>query len=370
MTSQSVSSRQSLEVFTTSEPERWNEVLDELGTYDFYNLASFHRLSELRGQGRAEMLVYREGGYTIIYPMLARDIDSPPVISADEGLKDATSVPGLVGPLASAPSVPEDIRQGFIRTLQACFEESRIITAYCRLNCLLDQQPLFDGYGQTVAHGVEISIDLTIPPEEQFARYRRDHRKDISKLIQEGFVCEEVGVECLDEFIRIYYDTMDRKNAEPAYYFDRFFLEYLMNDMSDVTHMFVCKDGERVTSVGLYIECKGIVHAYLGGTDLDYIKLSPSKLVTDAVRRWAVEKGCRMLHMGAGDRTQRDSLWDYKMAFGGREHEYSTWRHVVNPEVYEDICRRISGIAGQELDDSYFPMYRHPNLGLNSAAGS
>jgi len=349
-----------LEVLATSEPERWNGVLRELSTYHFYNLASFHRLSEIRGQGRAEMLVYREGDFTIVYPMVVRDIDIPPI--AADGHKDATCIPGLAGPLASAPAIPEDIRRRFIRALQEHFEDNRIITAYCRLNCLTDQQPIFEGYGQTVCHGVEITLDLTVPSEEQFARYRKDNRKTVRKLIREGFTCEEVGGEYLDEFIRIYYDTMDRKHAEPAYYFDRFFFDYLMNEMSDVTHLFICKDGERTAAVGIYIECNGVVHAYLSGTVEDYIPKSPSKLLTDFVRRWAVEKGCRMFHMGAGDRTQRDSLWDFKMAFGGREHEYSTWRHIVSPQVYKDVCRRVAEQAGMEADESYFPKYRHPDL--------
>ncbi|HET6455590.1 MAG TPA: GNAT family N-acetyltransferase, partial [Armatimonadota bacterium] len=246
--------------------------------------------------------------------------------------------------------------------LQAYFEDNRIITAYCRLNCLIDQQPLFEGYGQTVCHGVEISLDLTIPEEEQFARYRKGHRYAVRKLLQEGFFCEKVGLEYLDEFIRIYNDTMDRKHADPEYYFGRFFFEYLMNDMSDVTHLFICKDGERVCGVGMYIKCNGTVHFYLSGTEEDYIRKSPSKLLTDFVRRWAVNKGCRMFHMGAGDRTQRDSLWDFKMAFGGREHEYSTWRHVVDPGAYQDVCRRVVESAGVDPDDSYFPKYRHPLL--------
>ena len=349
-----------LQVLTTNEPDRWNDVLRELFTYDFYNLASFHRLSELRGEGKAEMLVYREGDYTIIYPMLVRDIDIQPV--ADEGLTDATSVPGLVGPLASAPAVPEDVRQRFIRALQAYFEDNRIITAYCRLNCLIDQQPLFEGYGRTVSHGVEISLDLTIPEDEQFARYRKGHRYEVRKLLQAGYFCEKVGGEYLDEFIRIYNDTMDRKHADPAYYFGRFFFEYLMNDMSDVTHLFICKDGEIVCGVGMYIECNGTVHFYLSGTEEAYIRKSPSKLLTDFARRWAVGRGCTMFHMGAGDRAQRDSLWDFKMAFGGREHEYSTWRHVVNPAKYEDICRGAAEHAAVEPQDSYFPRYRHPSL--------
>lgn len=130
MSTQSVCDRQSLEVITTSESEYWNQVLEEVGTYAFYNLASFHRLSELRGEGRAEMLVYRDSGYTIIYPMLIRDIVIPTVVSAEEGLKDATSVPGLAGPLASASVVPENTRLNFIRALQAYLAENRIVTAY------------------------------------------------------------------------------------------------------------------------------------------------------------------------------------------------------------------------------------------------
>lgn len=362
MTPQSAGNRQPLEVVTTGTPDHWDEVLKEVCTYDFYNLASFHRLCELRGQGRAEMLVYREEGHTLIYPMLVRDIAIPPAVPGDEGLKDATSVPGLVGPLASSPAVPEDVLGRFTEALQAHFEENRIVTAYCRLNFLLDQQPLFEGYGRTVRQWTEVSVDLTVPPEEQFARYRRDHRKTVRKLTEEGFICEEVGMDYVDEFMRVYYDTMDRVSAGSAYYFDRFYFDYVMGEMSDVTHMFVCKDNDRVAAVGLYFECNGIVHAYLGGTDRDYMQLSPLKFLNDAVRRWAVGRGDRIYHLGAGRGTERDSLYEQKMGYGGQEHEYFTWRHVVDPAAYEDICRRVCGTAGTGPDDSYFPAYRSPSF--------
>jgi hypothetical protein len=344
-----------MEVMTTVEPGVWDAVLKEVGTYDYYNLSAFHRLWELRGHGKAEMLVYREGGHTVLYPMLVRNIDIPPV--SHEGLKDATCVPGLVGPLSSH-TVPEDIRQRFIQALQSYFEESRIIAAFSRLNFLFDQQPLFDGYGETVYQWREVSLDLTISEEEQFARYRRDHRKTVRKLTEAGFTCEEVGPEFLDEFIRVYYDTMDRVGAESAYYFDRAYFDCLFNEMADVTHMFACWDGDRAAAVGLYFECSGIVHAYLGGTDPDYIQRSPLKLLNDSVRRWAVARGDRIYHLGGG----RDSLYEQKMAYGGRSHEYFTWRHVVDPGAYQDVCRRVVESAGVEPDDSYFPKYRHPLL--------
>lgn len=355
-----------LEVFTTSESDQWNAALDDIGEYDFCHMAAFHRLAELRGEGEAVMPVYREGDHIIAFPLLFRDINIPAAEHFGEKLRDATCVYGLTGPLASSTNIPERVIKNFQQHLDDFFEQNQIISVFSRIHPLINHSHLLSGYGETIERGILLAIDTTPPPDVQYKRYRRNHKKHIEQSKEMGFTCEKVGIEHLNNFIDIYYETMDRVNAEKFYYFDRQYFNFMMREMSDTTHLFICRDKETIISAVLCTECKGIMQLYLGGTINDYVHLSPTKFLYNAAREWGNEIGVKAIQMGGGTNASRDdNLYNFKMGFGCEEHVYSTWRHIVNPETYDSLCSIACSQAGIKPESSYFPIYRHPDLQQN-----
>lgn len=346
-----------LHMFTADQADLWKEVLDQVGVYDFHHLPSYHRLAEMRGEGDARLLVFQENGHVIAFPVLVRHVEQVRLAE----VKDVTSAHGYLGPLSS-PGVPEDTRQRFLGELQAYYKSQGIITAFSRLHPLMDQSAILDGYGMITEIGVTASIDLTLPSEVQVASYRKSNRYEIQRLRKSGFTCAEDGMERLDDFIRIYHDTMRQLNADPFYFYDRAYFEYLLGYMSDVMHLFICKDGETVACVGLFSNCNGIIQYHLAGTAAEYRRLAPMKLMLDTVREWGVSTGAKTFHLGGGVGAQRDSLYEFKMSFGSREHGFLVWKHVVDQKLYDEICTGACRRAGVLPDDSYFPMYRHPAL--------
>ena len=350
----------SFDVLTTSNADRWDETLEEIGEYDFFHLAAFHKLCEMSGEGSPVMPVYREDDHIMAFPLLIRDIE---LQGNSTGLKDATSVPGLAGPIASSQT-PVDVINKFHQELQDYFEQNNIVAVYSRLNPLFNQPELLEGYGEVVEIGITQSIDLTPPPEDQYMRYRRSHKYEIKRLKDKGFICDRSGVEYLDDFIRIYYETMKRLGAEEGYFHDKSYFEYIMREMPDISHLFICRDGENVASAVLCMHCKGIIQLFLAGTTADYIRLSPSKLMYNTVREWGNEIGARVLHMGGSIGGRKDSLYEFKMGFGAQENVYSTWRHIADQKAYEYLCDIAEQQAGEEQNTSYFPKYRNPFLSL------
>jgi len=348
-----------VEILTTDESDRWNEALEEMCEFDFHHLPSYHRLAEMRGEGRAVMIVYRGGDCLISFPLLLRPIDTP---LGAAGYMDATSVHGYAGPLASVADLPQRTARRFTDILNDFFASHNVVTAFTRLHPLFDQSPLLKCQGEIGQIGVTLSMDLTRPPSEQYAQFRRSHRYEIERLRKLGFTCGEVGKEHLDDFARIYTQTMLDLHADEFYLYDRAYFDYLMGEMSGVVHLFICRDGDEVACVGLFATCRGIIQYHLAGTAAGYRKLAPMKLMLDTVRLWGNDLGAKTLHLGGGVGARRDRLYQFKMGFGSREHPYMTWRHVVNPKVYEALREEARKIAGIELDNNYFPAYRHPLL--------
>ena len=292
------------------------------------------------------------------FPLLIRDITIPGVRS--DGYRDAACVPGLTGPVVSQGEFPEDVRHGLMHQFQDFLEENRIVSVYSRLHFLMGQEDLLSGYGELREEGMEVTVDLTVPPEEHLARYRRGHRSDLKSLWNMELTFEEVGPEYLDEFVRLYYPTMNRVGASERYYVEKSYFEYLLTEMRDFTRLFVAKHNDTVVAAELDQVCNGHIRGYLYGDMEEYRRLGVSKLMYHSVIVWGHSTGFRVFHLGGGS----PSLCNCKMGFNGRKHVYSTWRHIADSAVYEDLCRQVYVLSGRKPNDAYFPEYRSPSLGL------
>jgi Acetyltransferase (GNAT) domain len=353
-------SRAREDVLTSADGSRWDEVLQQVGSYDFCHLAEYNRLAERCGQGQSRMLVRREGDHAIAFPLLLRDV--PLGVGAEGGWKDVTSVYGYAGPLATTTALSEGMRARFASFAMDFFRQHRVVSALSRLHPLLHQAPLLSGWGEVVPIGWTLSVDLTAPEEEQWNAYRRNHRQDIRRLRSMGVTCEQAGLECLDAFIEMYYDTMDRVGAARDYYFGREYFAQLLADMPGVAHLYVCRDGGLPVAGGIFTICQRLVQWYLSGSRPDYDGPPPTKLMFDVARRWAIDQGAHTLHLGGGVGGRRDSLYHFKRGFTHREHTYALWRCIVDENVYAGLVRSSCQEAGCLPDDSYFPRYRHPAL--------
>src|SRR6516225_1510736 len=152
---------------------------------------------------------------------------------------------------------------------------------------------------------------------------------------------------------------MRRENAEHIYFFGEEYFSQLVRELRPVLQLFVAVTGGKVAAGGLFTSCNGIVQYHLGGTRDEFLKLSPMTLIFDTVRLWANEIGAREFHLGGGVGAKEDTLFRYKAGFSERRHNFATWRWIVAPEVYSELCERrarmnvLQGLEPASAD--YFP---------------
>ncbi len=270
------------EVLTAADGARWREALEQVGEHDFCHLAAFSRLAEHCSQGTARLLVYREGDVTVAFPLLLREVgDLRPDLPG--AWRDVTSVYGYAGPLASAP-LPEEMRARWLAFLDDYCRQQEVVAAFSRLHPLLHQAPLLEGYGEVAQVGWTLSLDLRLSEEQQWSGFRRNHRQDIKKLTALGATCQTEGVAQLDEFIEMYYDTMDRVGASPNYYFSKDYFVRLLEDMADVACLFMCRHDGVAIAGGIFTLCQGICQWYFSGSRSGYDGPPPTKLLFEAAR--------------------------------------------------------------------------------------
>jgi sugar O-acyltransferase (sialic acid O-acetyltransferase NeuD family) len=348
-------------IFRTEQQQEWGEVLGRVVRHDFYHLPGYHRVEERRLEATAHLFTYSEGDYLIALPLLLRSVGEIAL-----GWNDATSVYGYVGPLASHESIPEPVVRNFQGALKEALLERRVIAAFSRLHPLIVQHELLAGLGECRATGRTISIDLTLPLEKQRAQYRSINKRRINKQRRENtVVClHDQEKRYWSEFVNIYEETMRRVNAAQMYFFGEDYFSELALELGSALQLFVALIGDEIAAAGLFTICNGIVQAYLSGTRDEFIEFSPMTLMTDTVRLWGNEIGVCVFHLGGGVGSKEDSLFHHKAGFSDRRHDFKTWRYIVAPKIYQELCEQraqMTELQGlQPTSTEYFPAYRCP----------
>jgi hypothetical protein len=348
-------------VLQTVDSDEWLSVLARCRQHDFHHLPQYHRVAEQRGEGQANFFVYREGEYTIGFPLLLRPVQA----GNSEGWQDATSVYGYGGPVASHDAMPETVVRNFQREFAMALGERRVATVFSRLHPLIAQQEFLAGIGECPVNGTTLSIDLTLPEDEQCAHYSKKCRASLRKLREHEFIgLHDEEKRYLPEFVEVYRETMERVGAHSSYHFDQAYFDLLTGELGSASHLFVALQDGVVAAATICTICDGIVQDHLGGTRTAFLKLSPDRLVVDTARHWATNVGARAYHLGGGVGAQEDSVFKYKSGFSDRRHTFSTFRWVVRPEVYEELnqnAARWNAANGMEpISASFFPAYRCP----------
>jgi hypothetical protein len=336
---------------------QWTEYLNRF-RHDIYHTPFYHAVPGLGREGEAFAFVHREGDEVFLWPYLLKPI-------GDTGYFDVTSVYGYAGPVSS-PN-PDFIERGWLSLLDA-WRSQNVVSAFTRFHPMLENHRLLQGHaaGAGLRHrGSTVSIDVTIPLDEQVRRYQKVHRQEIRRAREAGFVTtlDEEWVHA-EDFVRLYGLTMARLNSRPEYLVDMAWVDEFRKLLGTHARLFVTKLDGRVAVTSLVMEYGPYLHGHLIGADGAFSAHSPMKIALDNERIWATEKGLEACHMGGGLGGREDSLYQFKRKFSPLTHEFYIGTWILNPARYrelEDEHRRKLGI---ELGDpGFFPIYRYQPSG-------
>jgi hypothetical protein len=334
-----------LEVIPATDAARWHEVLSQTDGFDFYHLPEYHWVAEQNGEGRGVLFVYREASQVAAWPFLLRPVEMLAGLEqAGQGFHDATSVYGYPGPICSS-GVRNDTAfiHRFNLALQGTFKELKLVSLFSRLHPLLENVALVT-MGAVAGLGETVCIDLSLSPATQMACYRKSHRYEVRKARRQGMqVYQDQDWTHFDDFFQLYTVTMRKVDADERYYFDRRYFLRLREALGERLQLFVAQQDGIVCSAALFIHTGDIIQYHLAGSDPDYAKLAPSKLVLDEARLWGNSLGTHFLHLGGGVGSRKDSLFSFKAGFSPLRCKFFVWHYTVLPEMYSQLvdARRI-----------------------------
>jgi Acetyltransferase (GNAT) domain len=349
--------------FILPEDTKWKRHLMS-APHDFYHLPEYVALTAKHEGGEPVAFYAESDEAAFLVPLLIRKL--PESLGAPDNWYDATTPYGYPAPIV-IPANNTTCSEKFLESFREVGAQSGIITAFFRLHPLLPiSLEVFAKYGTLVKHGQTVYIDLSLSLEEIEARFRKDHRKNIRKLISSGFHAKINDWSLYEEFIQIYQTTMRRLSASSYYLFSEKYFADLRSSLGDRLNLctILSPEGEVASSI-LFIATNNIVQTYLSGTAEKYLGQGSSKLEIATICRWAKENGKSVLHLGGGLGASSDSLFYFKSGFSDLKADFYTYRMILDREKYAKLLQLSLEKAGDKINNNnsdFFPEYRQLSI--------
>lgn len=323
---------------------------------DVYFDENYGKLYEKVEHGEAIIFKCETKNGTIINQFIKREI---PLKLGGKTYFDIVTPYGYGGPYIENVIDKEELLNDYEREFTKYCLDNNIVAEFVRFH------PIYKNYEDfkeiynasfnryTLATNIKDYVD---PVQSEFSKHTR---KTIRSILNDGIsfrMVEKPTDEDMEEFKRIYYLNMERKEAEEYYFFDN---EYFQNISKYFCDKFVIAEAiykDKVVAAGLYFITDGNIHAHLSGTDTEYLHLSPAYILKYGTAIWAKEKGYSYIHYGGGTNAALDNpLYMFKCKFAqNTKLEFWIGKKIWNNQIYNRLC----DMAGISKEENYFPAYR------------
>ena len=334
---------------------------------DIYFFPQYIKIYELNGEGDGYCFVYYESEDTyILLPFIKRRINELEAFrDLEETYFDIISPYGYSGPFIvnNKKNNNKKLTEGFLEEFNKFCLNSSIITEFCRLHPLLQNQRLISEKIRTQERNETVYIDLTQEMDTIWKEIRKGHKSSIKKARKNEIeIIEDSTFRYLDDFYNLYCLTMDKRDAKSFYYFPKTFFENTIKLLDGNIKLFIARYNSKIISASLFMHYGDYIHYHFSGSDPEYLYLCSNNLLIYEVALWAKEREFKFFHLGGGVDAPEDSLFVFKSGFSKNRSTFFTYARVFNKTVYEYLSKKKieyekkNKIQNNNID--YFPIYR------------
>ncbi len=348
------------QVLGTSESKEWHFYLSKIENVDIYFTPEYCKIYENNQEGIAKLFVFNEGEYYICYPYILRQINKLPLLrfqNTPDELYDIITPYGYGGPITNATNDVErkQIFERFSKTFSTYCKNNSIVTEFVRFHPLLGNGNDYQAVNPT---NIRNTIYMDLGSEQSiFDSIKNKCRNRLKYALSHGLVACQEDIDNLDTFLDMYYATMDKNNADQYYYFSKDYFRDTIHLLKNHVSIFTVRYDNKIIASAFFLHYKDHVAYHLTGSVKEYLKYAPyNLLITYAAERFK-EKGYKYLHLGGGY-TGEDELLRFKKTFSKQPQLNFYIGHKVHcPKSYALLTEGL-----EDIQDSFFPLYRHPSL--------
>lgn len=342
-----------LSVITINESERWDNIVRSFRNYDVSYLSGYSKSFQFHGDGEPLLFYYNDGSTRAMNVVMKRDIANADTFKdklPSNSWFDLSTPYGYGGFWIEGEGY-EAVNLAYD---EYCREQG-FVSEFVRFHLFSNYQKYYNGLIETYTRNVVRTLDL--PLNEMLKDFEHKVRKNIKKaentLLEVEF---DTNGARLDDFLEIYYGTMERTEAKNHFFFSREFFENI-NEVKDhyvYIHILYSKE---VISTELVLFGTQNCYSFLGGTKKEYFELRPNDFLKYQIIKWAKEKGLKRFILGGGY-GHDDGIFKYKKSFAPNNVcDFYIGKKIFDEEKYESLIE-IRKKGSFDKVTSFFPLYR------------
>ncbi|HTC92062.1 MAG TPA: GNAT family N-acetyltransferase [Terriglobales bacterium] len=350
---------------STADQDAWRKYLPVSSSV--FGSLGYARICEAFRNCSPRLYVVESGEAAIRYPILLRSLGDLPFAVSTRAKWDSAT-PDFTGPLMLG-SEPE-LSAVFPELRNTLFQQEGIVAEFAHLHPWSNAQAVLQNgcaYNRDI-----VWVNVSHSPETLW----RDHfehscRKNINRAEKEGVrIITGSSDEHIREFFRIYRGTMDRNNADAAYYFSYEFFRSFRDELPENSRFVLAEHRDQIVAATLYLHDDHDVFSFLGGTDSAFQQMRPTNALIWETICWAHATGKKRFILGGGYRPG-DGIFRFKSTFSRLRQPFYVYKRIHLQHDYsqfEQRCRQHHGLDGEPI--GYFPSYRHAGCDAKAKAAS
>jgi len=307
--------------------------------------------------GPSEVFDFKNEYGEIRHTFLLREI---PTKLDGRTLYDISTPYGYGGPIILESTDKDRLMQCFSEAFADFCRQRGIVCEFVRFH-LTDNTDVRERYYGTTRYVKDnIIVPTDRPYDDLWMQYEHKVRKNVKKARAYGLnVIIEQNMDHIDDFMRIYYDTMNRNEAREYFYFPKSFFEKIASYIPyNYLFFHVLKDGA-IISTELVLISEQYVYSFLGGTDQEFYAMRPNDFLKDEVIKLCVDSGKKGFVLGGGYRVD-DGIFRYKRSFTNADPvPFYVGTMIFDQNAYDRlVAERVRQNGGPSGDPDFFPLYR------------
>lgn len=298
-------------------------------------------------------------GQTLVYPFLLRDLSGEVYYDPSMGkLHDIVTPYGYGGVRVYGEGDFKRLHERFNWEFKDWAKANHIVSGFDRFYLNSHCLELYDG--ETEYNNDNIVVDLTLDQSTMWASFKPKVRKNVNRAKKCNVTIEEDPEgKRINEFLSIYYSTMNRCHAGSDYYFPKEYFEMIHSKLKGQYMYFHAIRDQNVIATELVLVSDYNIYSFLGGTKSEYFELRPNDLLKYEIINWGSRAGKKSFVLGGGY-VPRDGIFDYKYAFApDGVRPFYIGKRIFDKDAYDALVEKRKALSFDfDASSRYFPLYR------------
>lgn len=252
-------------------------------------------------------------------------------------------------------SINQKLLDFYFNNFSKYCENNNIISEFVRLCPFSENYVNYNNYYNLIQFSKTVSMKLENPEQiwndlESRCRNTIRKAKKNNLVVKNGF-----NKKMLDEFIKIYNDTMSRDTANSYYFFNEEFFQSILENLKEFAKIYTVYLEDKPISSSIIMFNGKSAHYHLSGTLSEYMKYGANNLGLYEIALDLCKNGYKQFHLGGGYGGDSSPLLKFKKSFNKfGELDFYIAKKIWNEKKYKDIC----DLVGISENEKFFPAYR------------